>query len=330
MNKWLKLFIGFSLSFVGLYFSFRNIDFIQIKKSFDSIDLLYLLAAIILLIFYTLIRAFRWRLLLFSVKSIKIKDLFASNMIGYFGNSVLPFKMGEVLRGYSISNTNNLKTSTVLGSIVLERVCDLFGLMALFFMVSLVYSFPSDIQISLILSISLILITFLLLWIISFKKKLIVEKITGSWIIRFKSIYSFIKTLRSFSKGFTSLSEYRNIYIIAFHTLVTWIILFFVTYFTLLSLSINLSWIQISVVLLLTSMAMSIPAAPGAIGTHHFATYYVMNSLFMFNSIESQTFAIVLHAISYVPLVIIGSYYFFKSSIQIFDVFNKGLIDEKV
>ena len=64
--------------------------------------------------------------------------------------------------------------------------------------------------------------------------------------------------------------------------------------------------------------------------THHFATYYVMNSLFMFNSIESQTFAIVLHAVSYVPLVIIGSYYFFKSSIQIFDVFNKELIDEKV
>ncbi|MEC7872017.1 MAG: lysylphosphatidylglycerol synthase domain-containing protein, partial [Candidatus Neomarinimicrobiota bacterium] len=89
MNRWLKLFIGFSLSFVGLHFSFRNIDFIQIKKSFESIDFLYLLAAIILLIFYTLIRAFRWRLLLFSVKSVKIKDLFASNMIGYFGNSVL-------------------------------------------------------------------------------------------------------------------------------------------------------------------------------------------------------------------------------------------------
>ena len=55
-----------------------------------------------------------------------------------------------------------------------------------------------------------------------------------------------------------------------------------------------------------------------------------MNSLFNYNSIESQTFAIVLHAISYLPLVIIGSYYFFKSSIQIFDVFDKELVDEKV
>ena len=128
MNRWIKLFIGFSLSFIGLYFSFKNINFGDLKKSFESIDLLWVLAATLLLVFYTLIRSFRWRLLLFSIKNLNIEDLFASNMIGYFGNSILPFKMGEVLRGYSISNSNNLKTSTVLGSIVLERVCDLFGL----------------------------------------------------------------------------------------------------------------------------------------------------------------------------------------------------------
>ena len=75
---------------------------------------------------------------------------------------------------------------------------------------------------------------------------------------------------------------------------------------------------------------MSVPAAPGAIGTHHFATYYVMNNLLDFNSIDSQTFAIVLHAVSYLPLVAIGAYYFFKSSIQIFDVFEKEFSDEKI
>ena len=141
MNRWIKLFIGFSLSFIGLYFSFKNINFGDLKKSFESIDLLWVLAATLLLVLYTLIRSFRWRLLLFSVKNVNIEDLFASNMIGYFGNSILPFKMGEVLRGYSISNSNNLKTSTVLGSIVLERVCDLFGLIFVFILVSVLQSF---------------------------------------------------------------------------------------------------------------------------------------------------------------------------------------------
>ena len=153
MNRWIKLFIGFSLSFIGLYFSFKNINFGDLKKSFESIDLLWVLAATLLLVFYTLIRSFRWRLLLFSIKNVNIEDLFASNMIGYFGNSILPFKMGEVLRGYSISNSNNLKTSTVLGSIVLERVCDLFGLIFVFILVSVFYSFPNDIEFSLIFTI---------------------------------------------------------------------------------------------------------------------------------------------------------------------------------
>ena len=45
MNRWIKLFIGFSLSFIGLYFSFKNINFGDLKKSFESIDLLWVLAA---------------------------------------------------------------------------------------------------------------------------------------------------------------------------------------------------------------------------------------------------------------------------------------------
>ena len=251
-------------------------------------------------------------------------------MIGYFGNSILPFKMGEVLRGYSISNSNNLKTSTVLGSIVLERVCDLFGLIFVFILVSVFYSFPNDIELSLIFTIIFILAVILLLLLVSFKKKLILDKISNLWLMNSKSVIVFIKTLRSFSKGFNSLYDFRSFFFISLHTIITWIILFFVTHFALLSLDMSLSWVEIGVVLLLTSMAMSVPAAPGSIGTHHFATFYVMNSLFNYNSIESQTFAIVLHAISYLPLVIIGSYYFFKSSIQIFDVFDKELVDEKV
>ena len=70
MNRWIKLFIGFSLSFIGLYFSFKNINFGDLKKSFESIDLLWVLAATLLLVFYTLIRSFRWRLLLFSIKNV--------------------------------------------------------------------------------------------------------------------------------------------------------------------------------------------------------------------------------------------------------------------
>ena len=330
MNKPLKLLFGFLLSFMGLYYAFRNIDLNEVIKSFDSINYLWILLAIFLLVIYTILRSVRWRLLLFSLKPVSVRDLFASNMVGYFGNSILPFKMGEVLRGYAISNNNDLKTSTVLGSIVLERVCDLGGLIIISLVVTLFYSFPYDIELSLIISVAIILFVFALLWFISFKKELIMSKIKGTRAMSFKSVISFIKILSSFSKGFSSLTSFRSFVLVGFLTILTWFILYLVTYFTLLSLDFHITWIEIAVVLLLTSMAMSVPAAPGAIGTHHFATYYVMNNLLSFSNIESQTFAIVLHAVSYLPLVAIGAYYFFRSSIQIFDVFDKELVDEKI
>ena len=330
MNRWLKLLLGFILSFLGLYFAFQNIDLNDLLKSFESINYFGIFVAIILLILYTYIRSFRWRLLLFSLKPVTIKDLFASNMVGYFGNSILPFKMGEILRGYAISRNNDLKTSTVLGSIVLERVCDLGGLLILLFFVTLFYSFPYDIGLSLLISAAAILIVLILLWFISFKKELIMNKINGTQLMDFKTVISFIKTLSSFSIGFSSLNSFRSFIYVSLLTIVSWFILYLVTYYTLLSLNLQIGWVEIAVVLLLTSMAMSVPAAPGAIGTHHFATYYVMNSLLGFNSIDSQTFAIVLHAVSYLPLVAIGAYYFFKSSIQIFDVLDKDLSDEKI
>ena len=330
MNRWLKLSLGFILSFLGLYFAFQNIDLNDLLKSFESINYFWIFVAIILLILYTYIRSFRWRLLLFSLKPVTIKDLFASNMVGYFGNSILPFKMGEILRGYAISRNNDLKTSTVLGSIVLERVCDLGGLLILLFFVTLFYSFPYDIGLSLLISAAAILIVLILLWFISFKKELIMNKIKGTQLMDFKTVISFIKTLSSFSIGFSSLNNFRSFIYVSLLTIVSWFILYLVTYYTLLSLNLQIGWVEIAVVLLLTSMAMSVPAAPGAIGTHHFATYYVMNSLLGLNSIDSQTFAIVLHAVSYLPLVAIGAYYFFKSSIQIFDVLDKDLSDEKI
>ena len=325
MNKWLKLLIGFSLSFLGLYLSFQNIDINDTVKSFESISYSWILWATILLIVYTYLRSIRWRILLFSLKPVNLKDLFASNMVGYFGNSVLPFKMGEILRGYAISKNNDLKTSTVLGSIVLERVCDLGGLIILLLIVAIFYSFPYDIELSLMISVAVILSVFVLLWIFSFKKELILNKIKGTRLMNFKTVISFIETLSSFTKGFSLISNMRSFFLVSFLTILSWSILFLVTYSTLKSLNFQTTLIEIAVILLLTSMAMSVPAAPGAIGTHHFATYYVMNNLLGFNSIDSQTFAIVLHAVSYLPLVAIGAYYFFKSSIHIFDVFEQEL-----
>ena len=63
-------------------------------------------------------------------------------MIGYFGNGVLVFRLGELLKAYSISRNSKIKTTNLIGTVILERSLDLL-MVFLIFLLSLPW-FPVD------------------------------------------------------------------------------------------------------------------------------------------------------------------------------------------
>jgi uncharacterized membrane protein YbhN (UPF0104 family) len=80
-------------------------------------------------------------------------------------------------------------------------------------------------------------------------------------------------------------------------------------------------------VLISTSLAVAIPAAPGAVGTYHAAAVYVLTTLFFVSRTESQAFAVLLHAVGFVPLIIIGAIYFLRSSVNIKDISGQHITE---
>ena len=75
----------------------------------------------------------------------------------------------------------------------------------------------------------------------------------------------------------------------------------------------NLSWSQALTVLVITSLAISIPSAPGMIGTFHAAVKYTMVDLFAYSANDGNSFAILMHAYGYILFTALGAYYFLKS-----------------
>ena len=53
-------------------------------------------------------------------------------MIGYFGNGVLVFRLGELLKAYSISRNSDIKTTSLIGTVILERSLDLLMILLIF------------------------------------------------------------------------------------------------------------------------------------------------------------------------------------------------------
>ena len=74
------------------------------------------------------LRALRWKLLLNSSKRFNVNDLYKGQLIGYFGNNILPLRAGELIKAYYIGNKYGKSKSKIFGSIILERIFDFLGL----------------------------------------------------------------------------------------------------------------------------------------------------------------------------------------------------------
>ena len=75
------------------------------------------------------IRALRWRLLIESTgHSPKLKKTFYSLMVGYFANLAFP-RLGEVSRCVSLSRAEPIPFSSLLGTVIVERVVDAISLL---------------------------------------------------------------------------------------------------------------------------------------------------------------------------------------------------------
>ena len=123
-----KFLLSILISLLFSFFAFQNFKLNDLLILLSEINYLIIFSGIILLLFSVYIRALRWQLL-FNKKNIKIKLLFDSELIGYFGNNILPLRLGEILRCVIVSKKTNLKKTYIFGTVVLERFLDMCGVL---------------------------------------------------------------------------------------------------------------------------------------------------------------------------------------------------------
>ena len=113
-----KAIIGIIISIVGIYWAFIDFKFQDFLESIGQIDLIYLIYATIFLWGSVWLRGLRWKWLFENNNSPSITSLYKAEMIGYFGNNVLPLRLGELLRSYIIGKEYSLPKTFVFGTVI--------------------------------------------------------------------------------------------------------------------------------------------------------------------------------------------------------------------
>ena len=69
-------------------------------------------------------RGARWRALLAPIQPIAYRRVLGYTYIGYLANNVLPARLGELVRSHALGEREGLSRTTVLGTVVVERIVD--------------------------------------------------------------------------------------------------------------------------------------------------------------------------------------------------------------
>ncbi|GJL78663.1 MAG: membrane protein [Nitrospinaceae bacterium] len=141
MKTFRHLIIGLAITAAALYYTLRNVSFQELADSFKTVDYVYLVPAVGILLLSFLFRALRWRLLMAPMKQVPVAGLFSPLMVGYMAN-ILPARAGEFIRAYLLGKKHGIPFSGAFASIVVERLFDIVAILMLF---AWVFVFNSEI-----------------------------------------------------------------------------------------------------------------------------------------------------------------------------------------
>ena len=329
MSKYLKPLAAFSISVVGLYFAFSGQDFESLMYNVSNVNINKVCIAIALLILSCFPRAYRWKLLVEPLEFMSFYHVFSATMIGYFGNGILFFRLGEFLKAFVLAKEHKITVSQAFGTVIAERILDL--LMVLLIFLIIIPTFPlNDEKIKIALFLSSSVVVFIVAIIVIVYKLDFVERISQSKIFDTWYGSKTIAPIQKIFEGILAIFKNKNIFKIMFLSLLIWGIYFYIGVLVLDACKISLGYIEVGVLTVISSFIIGIPSLPGAAGTLHSGVRYTLEGIFQISAPIALSYAIISHAISYFPLLVIGFIYFLISNVNFEEVKKSEVINEKI
>ena len=303
----MKKILSFCVATLCLYFSFNQVNIEDIYRALSNANLNYIIAAFITTFITFILRSVRWKILLDSPKNLELQKYISTTHIGYFLNNILPFRAGDFARAKLLSNSsNNIKFSFLVGSLVAEKIIDLW-IVGLFSIFLILFGFNNVLGLEFSIG---ILLLYIITSFIIFGNNSLANKIQKQFSIT-----------KNFLDGYLLVSKNKirlgGISILLWCSFVTYM------YALLKSINIDLSLQQYIGITVITSIVTSLPVAPAAIGTYHLAVIYFL-TLYGINIDQSQTASILLHSVFLMYTIIFGYIYLSFEKIEL-----KSLINDK-
>ena len=313
VRTWLIRIGSFLLAGILLYFALRNADLDAVGAALRNADYRWLVPVLVVTLLSHWLRAVRWGYMLDALPGQERRTSrlvgFLSLMIGYMANYAGP-RVGELVRSGNMAAQERIPFSSVVGTVVAERVLDVLTLAIALLTLPLIYGRQlwtlSDTLFEPLSGVSTIT------W-IGLIAVLVIGGAVAVWILFFRvgsaSTSRLNGLVSTFREGLVSVVQTGRSGRILLLTVAIWACYATMAYIPFAMLhqtaAFGISPVDAWGLMLLGSLGVVIPA-PGGIGTFHLITIQSLGLLYGMPESDAATYALLTHTGQMILYVMVG------------------------
>jgi glycosyltransferase 2 family protein len=275
------------------------------------------------------VRALRWQYLLAPIGRTRFRPAFRTTMIGFAASSVLPARPGEVIRPYLLARQEGLSVSATFATIVVERLLDsvtvvmLLAAFVLFFDPGMALADGTMYRLIRIGGLAVGGGTLALLGMLIFAAGH--PEALGRWVIRLEHLlpgriaHTLAGLLQSFAEGLAVVRAPMRLMIALALSLVLWLTIVLGIWTAVLAFHIALPFTGSFLLLALMAVGVSVPT-PGGVGAFEAAVQIGLTSFYRVPNDRAVGAALVLHAVSILPTVVLGFLFLVQDGLGLGDM----------
>lgn len=313
-----RLIVGLFVGGCILVILLRWVDLHQLKESLCSVHVGFLIIGLGLKVIVMWIKSVRLAVAIRSVTSRPVRRAFSASMIGFAGNMLLPYRLGELGRVYVINKHNQIGRSMALYTLGITQLFDLLFLVGYFLVISVWVSnmLPTKYMIMCMFGVS-ILLTFVCLLIIQRKTQLLLKLLNP---IRGMLPSSLEQRISSYvNLFFESLGIFSKRHIVNWVlmlTIVIWGIETISMYIMLSAFHIEATFLMAASLVIVRNMSFAFQITPGNVGIVQ-AVDVLLLSAFAVTKESALAYSIGAHSTTYLVVVSLGVIYFYRENIKL-------------
>ncbi|MBN1220223.1 MAG: flippase-like domain-containing protein [Anaerolineae bacterium] len=316
-KRW-RFWLGAAISAFFVVIALRGLELRQVWQYIQSGNYWWVLPGVAVYFVGVWARTWRWHYLLRPLKPISLTTLWPVVVIGYMGNNIYPFRIGEIIRAYVLKKKEQVSISASIATILVERIFDgLVMLLFVFIGLPLVPGLPGWLRQTVILA-SVAFFGALIIFLVMAARPATSRKLYQWAFSRFLPANlqaKFLALADRFMEGLSSLSSLRDILMVFVTSVVVWLLETVKYWFVMYAFSFSVSFFVLMLMNGVVNLATTLPSAPGYVGTFDTPGIEVLK-VFGVEPAVAAAYTLVLHAALWLPITMLGIYYMLRESLS--------------